>query len=195
MTSLECWGLYLSVQRTSSKLESRQNKLTKVNFLQCKGHKTCHKTISIWQVYLFGGCQRFWGTGCKILCDLSIQSTQAHRGSPGLLGSHFAASVCEYDLACCFCPASWLSGQDFPGHPVLTRDSGPFQQHPLQRDWTSDVWAPSQNFHSPVFSSLLSGSVGSLDVLLWKGERGINGHGSTSSDGYINLQPALWMNE
>lgn len=127
------------------------------------------KTISICQVYLFGECQRVWETGSKILCNLSIRSP-AHSCSPGLLGSHFAASVCECDLACFFWAAPWLSGQYFPGQPARTCDSNPYQ-----RDHTWDVWVPSQCFHFPVSSSLLCGSVGSVDegsFLFWKGERG-----------------------
>lgn len=47
MTSLECWGLYLSVHSVSSKNKSRQKKEEekKVHFLQFKGNKSTCQTV------------------------------------------------------------------------------------------------------------------------------------------------------
>lgn len=140
MTSLECWGLYLSVHSISSKNKSRQKKEDKkVNFLQFKGNKSTCQTVLNDKHYFFEE-------------DHSFSLSSAHQD---LVGSPSVASVCECDSACCTWAVS-LQGEHycFPGHPDVMSD--PHLQHSLQ---TSDASVPSARVHLPVFSFLLRGHV------------------------------------
>lgn len=118
-TSLECRRLYLSVQRTSSKLAPRQQESKPFCVVKRVLQRATGRKSYLW----------LWVTRCHILCDGSIQSS-GHSCSPGLL--IFAASFCEYDSVCCSCHAYSQGRQYFPGHPVPACDRDPYQLHALQ---------------------------------------------------------------
>lgn len=170
MTSLECRGLYLSVQRTSSKLNPRHEE-SKINFVLFRG-RTKHRRRTNSPSFCETAHLWLWVTGCQILCDWSFQ-TSGHSCSLRLLSVHFAASVCEYDSTCCSCDAQSLGGLYFPGQAALAGDSSPKQLHALQWNCISAAWTLPRSLRLLVSSSPLSSSAGGLDTgrfPLWKEE-------------------------